>query len=62
MQQLIAFLVTLPLVAFWFWMGWEMANNNSLPRDSKYSWLVAFLFLNFFAAIWYYLTEYRRKY
>jgi amino acid transporter len=56
-------IILLPLVplAFWLWMTWDLANNNNLPRNEKLNWTWAFLFLNVFAAIFYYFTEYRKR-
>jgi hypothetical protein len=40
----------------------DMTNNEYLPGDSKYSWTLAFIFLNVFAALWYYFVEYKNRY
>jgi hypothetical protein len=62
MDRLIPLILILPLLAFWLWMAWDMANNDNLPRSSKLNWIVAFLFLSVFAAVLYYVTEYRKRY
>jgi hypothetical protein len=60
MDKLIPLIATLPLIAFWLWMAWDMANNDHLPGISKQNWTLAFVFLNVFAAVFYYVTEYRK--
>ncbi len=70
MNPLISMLIILPLIVFWFWMFWEMTNNADLPGNStgpltwppssKYGWTLAFIFMNVFAACFYYLYEYRK--
>lgn len=60
MDKLIPFIAILPLIAFWLWMAWNMSNNNNLPGSSKQNWTLAFVFLNVFAAVFYYVTEYRK--
>ena len=35
LPQLISLIVVLPLIAFWFWMFWDMTNNDSLPNNSS---------------------------
>ncbi len=64
MDMLILLIRILPLLplAFWLWMGWDMANNDNLPGSSKLNWLLAFMFLSVFAAGFYYFTEYRKRY
>ena len=69
--QLISLLITLLLVVFWLWMFSEMMKNESLPGNSspaltwppssKYSWTLAFIFLNVFGAALYYVWEYRKR-
>jgi hypothetical protein len=71
MVQLIASIIILSLVVFYFWMFWEMSNNDSLPSHSpsplrwppisKSDWLVMFVFLNVLAAGYYYFTVYKEK-
>lgn len=60
MDRIIPWITILPLLAFWLWMAWDMANNDNLPGSSKDYWIVAFLFLSVFAAVFYYVTEYRK--
>jgi hypothetical protein len=68
--QLIAALLPLPLAAFWFWMFYEMVNNNNLPpfyftvtnrSDVRLDWTFAFIFLSIFTAIIYYFNVYRHR-
>jgi ABC-type multidrug transport system permease subunit len=65
-------LVLLPLVAllFWLWMFWDMSNNEHLPQcflsftqgnNPTFDWWVVFIFLNVFAAIFYYVSVYRNR-
>jgi cbb3-type cytochrome oxidase subunit 3 len=51
----------LPLLAFWAWMFRDMLNNGSLPDTAKTGWTVAFIVLNVFAAVFYYVYEYRNR-
>lgn len=46
---------------FWFWMAWDMAGNHDLPGNEKWYWMLAFLFLNIFAAMYYYITVYKNR-
>ncbi len=70
MEQLILILIPLPLVVFWLWMFSDMTKNDNLPqcfitftngRNSSFDWTFAFIFLSVFAAIFYYVTEYRKR-
>jgi hypothetical protein len=70
-QLIIPLLFVLPLIAFWIWMFREMTHNAYLPDNStgpltwppssKYNWTLAFIFLNVFAAAFYYVLEYRKR-
>jgi hypothetical protein len=72
MVQLIPVFIILPLLVFYFWMFWDMANNNALPGNpavplrwpptTKFAWTLAFIFLNVLAAGYYYFTEYKKEY
>jgi hypothetical protein len=71
MGQLIVTLISLPLIAFWLWMFWHMANRETLPQcfitftsgsNSRFDWTVAFVFLSILTAIVYYSWVYRNKY
>jgi heme/copper-type cytochrome/quinol oxidase subunit 2 len=71
LPQLIALIIVLPLIAFWLWMFWEMRKSAYLPDNSagpltwppstKYTWTLAFIFLNVFAAAFYYAWEYKKR-
>lgn len=59
-QIVIPLIITLPLVVFWLWMAWELGKNDNLPGSSKTNWMLAFIFLNVFAAVFYYFAEYKK--
>ncbi len=40
----------------------DMINNDNLPSSEKTYWMLAFLFMNVFAAVFYYVTQYRKRY
>ena len=61
MNPLISFTVLLPLLVFYFWMFWDMSNNTALSSSAKYNWTMAFIFLNVFAAVFYF-TEHKNRY
>lgn len=61
-QIVIPLIIALPLVVFWLWMAWDLGKNDNLPGSSKNNWMLAFIFLNVFAAIFYYFAEYKKKY
>lgn len=58
---LIPLLVVLPLLVFWGKMFSDMSNNDHIPRDAKLYWTAMFLIFNVFAALYYYLTEFRNR-
>ena len=49
------------LIGCWLWMLVDMTNNPYLSKDSKNKWFIAFILLNVFGALWYYLVEYRNR-
>ncbi len=61
-QFVIGLIGALPLIVIWLWMFWDMINNDNLPSSSKDYWMLAFIFLSVFAAVYYYVTEYRKRY
>ncbi len=61
MIQLIQLLIGILLIGFWLWMLIDMTNNPYIPKKSKNNWFIAFILLNVFAALWYYLVEYRNR-
>jgi amino acid transporter len=71
LAELISLIIILPLLIFWFWMFWDLTNNDYLPDNSttpltwppstKTGWMLAFIFLSVFAAFWYYRVEYRNR-
>ncbi len=70
--RLFPMILLVPLIIFWFWMFSDMTNNDRLPSSSaepltwppstKYGWTLAFIFMNVFAACFYYFIEYKNRY
>ena len=62
---IISLLFILPLIAFWLVMFDDMLKNDYLPalitRDAKTDWTLVFIFMNVFAAVFYYSIVYRNK-
>jgi len=54
-------ILPLPLLVFWAWMFREMINNDNLPNDTKSYWTLLFIFLNIFAAMFYYVNVYKDR-
>ncbi|GCE17316.1 hypothetical protein [Dictyobacter kobayashii] len=60
-------LIVLPIIctllaaSFWLWMAWDLGGNTRLSSTEKTYWIAAFLFLNIFAAVFYYVYEYRTR-
>jgi hypothetical protein len=71
LPELISVVIVFPLIVFWFWMFWDMSGNDSLPNNSnplltwpptsKNGWMFFFVFLNVFAAAFYFASEYRKR-
>ena len=61
MIQLLSLLAVVPLLVFYLWMFRDMTNNDNLSSDSKYTWTWAFIFLNVFAAVLYFV-QYKNRY
>lgn len=61
LQQLTITLIPVLLLIFWIWMFSDMTKNDEIPSNLRQQWFLAFIFLNFFAAILYYFTVYRHK-
>ncbi len=59
--QLILTIGVLALLVFWAWMFWDMTNNNRIPSGERSNWTLAFVFLSIFAAMYYYVYEYRNR-
>ena len=60
----ILLIILLPLITvltFWAWMFREMIHDDNLPPGSKDYWTLMFLFLNVFAAMLYYVNEYKKR-
>ena len=58
---IIPLLITLPLIVFWLWMAWDLGGNDHLSRSEKQYWQLAFLLMNVFAAVYYYVIEYKKR-
>ncbi len=58
---LFAVLLPVPLLVFWLWMFRDMSNNDYLSNGERNNWTRYFVFLNVFAAFWYYIVEYRPR-
>jgi heme/copper-type cytochrome/quinol oxidase subunit 2 len=63
MDKLLPVLLILPLLglSFWLWMAWDLDKNDRLSSQEKTYWTLAFVFLNVFAAVYYYVYEYRKR-
>ena len=59
--QLLPLVLVTPVIIFWIWMFRDMLNNGNLSDTAKSTWTVAFIFLNAFAAVFYYVYEYRSR-
>ena len=55
----IPLIITLPLIVFWLWMAWDLGGNDDMTSNEKFYWQLAFIFLNVFAAVFYYVNVYR---
>jgi hypothetical protein len=55
-------IVVVPLLVFWARMFSDMTNNSYLTNQAKYTWTLMFALLNVFAAIYYYVVEYRNRF
>ncbi len=58
---LLIIILPMPLLVFWAWMFREMINNDNLPNDTKNYWTLFFIFLNIFAAMFYYVNVYKDR-
>ena len=54
-------LITLPLIVFWLWMARDLGRNDRLSSNEKTYWILAFLFMNVFGAVFYYVYEYKKR-
>lgn len=59
--QVVSIIAISSMLGFWAWMFWDMANNKYLPSSARPTWTLAFVFANIFAAIYYYVYEYRDR-
>ncbi len=58
---LVPLLVVLPLLIFWARMFQDMLHNDDLLVIYRPYWILAFIFLNIPAAVFYYITIYRNR-
>ncbi len=49
------------MIVFWAWMFWDMTNNDDIPGNAKYTWMLGVVFLSIFVAIYYYVYVYRSR-
>ncbi len=61
MIWLIPAVIGILLAGFWLWMIVDLTNNAYIPKETKNYWFIAFILLNVFGALWYYLVEYRNS-
>jgi len=60
-MPLLVLLIPVVFLIFWIWMFQDMTNNPYLSPDERRTWSLMFLFLNLFAAAWYYFSIYRYR-
>lgn len=65
----ISLIISALLIIFWVWMFREMSVNDDIPERStriawppasKFEWTIYFIFLNIFAAGFYYFYFYKK--
>jgi hypothetical protein len=63
MNSLIIIPIILTLLAggFWLWMAWDLGGNEGITGNEKFYWQLAFIFMNVFAAVFYYVYVYRKR-
>ena len=54
-------IIIIPLFVFWGFMLRDMAENDDIPSEQRFMWIMGFLFLSFPTAIYYYFTRYRNR-
>ncbi|HVT01381.1 MAG TPA: hypothetical protein VHE53_04080 [Patescibacteria group bacterium] len=59
--RIFLFLIPFFLLFFWMWMFSEMMKNNEITSSLKRQWVLAFIILNIFAAIYYYFSVYQKS-
>lgn len=67
----LSIIIVAPLLLFWAWMLHDMLRDDTLPDSSvplltwpprsRFSWIVVFVVLNIFGAVFYYILCYRQK-
>jgi hypothetical protein len=61
LAPLITTIGLLAILTVWAWMFWDMINNPDIPANARTYWLLAFIFLSIFAAVYYYVNVYRNR-
>ena len=60
-------LIVIPLIlsllagGFWLWMAWDFGGNDDITGNERFYWTLAFIFMNIFAAVFYYVNVYRYR-
>lgn len=60
-------LIVIPLIlsllagGFWLWMAWDFGGNSDITGNERFYWILAFIFMNVFAAVFYYVNVYRKR-
>ena len=57
----IPLMLSLLAAAFWLWMAWDLGGNNDITGNERFYWQLAFIFMNVFAAVFYYVNVYKKK-
>ena len=47
--------------SFWLWMAWDLGGNSDITGSEKFYWQLAFIFLNVFAPVYYYINVYKKR-
>ena len=57
LQIVMPLILTLLVGGFWLWMGWDLGGNSEITGNEKFYWMLAFIFLNVFAVVFYYVNQ-----
>jgi hypothetical protein len=58
---LVPLLVIVPLIVFWAWMFKDMMKSNDVSSIYRPYWMMAIIFLNIPAAVFYYITVHKNR-
>ena len=58
---LIPLILSLVAGGFWLWMAWDFGGNGDITGNERFYWIMAFIFLNVVAAVFYYVNVYRKR-